>query len=91
MDSSGSVGKDNFITMKAFVKSIINNLDIGPDLTRVGVITYSRYPSIRLHLNEFYNKTEIDNAVDAIPYIAGKLYGLLTHSLIYHFETADYN
>ena len=35
VDSSSSIGKENFETVKNFVTGIVNNFDIGPDLTRV--------------------------------------------------------
>ena len=35
VDSSSSIGKENFETVKNFVTGIVSNFDIGPDLTRV--------------------------------------------------------
>lgn len=72
LDSSGSVGFDNFTVMKGFVKSIIQNLEIGPDQTKVGLITFSRYPSIRIRLGAYADKTSLLSAVDQVPYIPGK-------------------
>ena len=71
LDSSGSVGEDNFKVMKDFVKSVVQNLNIGPDNTKVGVITFSRYPVIRLHLDDYTDKTALLQAIDQVPYIAG--------------------
>ncbi|KAL4227529.1 von Willebrand factor (vWF) type A domain [Mactra antiquata] len=71
LDSSGSVGYDNFTVMKSFVKAVVENLEIAENKTRVGLMTYSRYPFIRINLNDYTNKTELLAAVDKVPYIPG--------------------
>ena len=40
LDESGSIGSVNYQSEKNFVAQVINNLVIGPDANRVGVITY---------------------------------------------------
>ncbi|WAQ98551.1 hypothetical protein MAR_022924 [Mya arenaria] len=40
--------------MKDFVNDVIENLDIGPTKTRIGLITFSRYPILRIALNSGY-------------------------------------
>ena len=51
MDSSGSVEARHFNKMKAFVSSIIRDLDLENDKTRVGVMTYSSSTRLNYHLN----------------------------------------
>ena len=40
LDESGSIGSVNYVNEKNFVVQVIDNLVIGPDANRVGVITY---------------------------------------------------
>ena len=72
LDSSGSVGEQNFTTMKEFVKEVIQKLPIGPDATNVGLITFSKYPVVRITLSDFDTKADLLNAVDSVQYVAGK-------------------
>lgn len=41
IDSSRSVRPHEFETMRKFMIDILNELDIGPNATRVGVVQYS--------------------------------------------------
>uniref|UniRef100_A0A1X7UXZ0 VWFA domain-containing protein n=1 Tax=Amphimedon queenslandica TaxID=400682 RepID=A0A1X7UXZ0_AMPQE len=50
LDASGSVGADNFEIMKNFVANMLSNFTIGPDDTRVGVISFASSPSIVIPL-----------------------------------------
>lgn len=88
LDSSGSVGEDNFKVMKSFMKSIVQNLDIGPDGTKIGLITFSRYPVIRLHLDDYTDKDALMKAIDAVPYIAGKSRWISINSTLTKCDTA---
>ncbi|XP_060583327.1 collagen alpha-1(XII) chain-like [Ruditapes philippinarum] len=80
LDSSGSVGEDNFKIIKTFVKSVVQNLNVGPDNAKVGVITFSRYPVIRLRLDDYTDKDALLKAIDSVPYIPGITE---THSALY--------
>ena len=71
LDSSGSIGSTNFQKMRNFVKTVINDLDIGPKRTQVGVIVFSSTASISFHLNAYANRQSLTAAVDRIPYING--------------------
>ncbi|XP_052797297.1 collagen alpha-4(VI) chain-like [Mya arenaria] len=71
LDSSSSVGEQNFTVMKDFVNDVIENLDIGPSKTRIGLITFSRYPILRIALNSYGDKTLLKAAVDNVPYVQG--------------------
>lgn len=74
LDSSGNIGHTNFEILKTFVKYVIEQFDISENKTRVGLMTYSRYPFIRFALREDMNTSLVLNAVDNIPYIAGNIY-----------------
>lgn len=71
VDSSGSVGDDNFRVVKDFIKNTINIFDIGAQYTRIGVLTFSSTPVLRFPLNMYDNKAAILKAIDGIPYSMG--------------------
>ncbi|XP_053373177.1 collagen alpha-1(XII) chain-like [Mercenaria mercenaria] len=71
IDSSGSIGQTNFGIVKEFVKNVSAALDIGPNKTRVGLMTYSRYPFIRFNIIDTLNKSEVLGDVDNVPYVSG--------------------
>ncbi|KAI8499218.1 biological adhesion [Branchiostoma belcheri] len=45
LDGSGSVGDADFTKTLQFAENVVNAFDIGPDLTRVGVVQYSDTPA----------------------------------------------
>ena len=71
LDSSGSIGSTNFQKMRNFVKTVINDLDIGPRRTQVGVIVFSSTAAISFHLSTYSDSQSLIAAVDRIPYIGG--------------------
>ena len=70
---SSSVGAQNFDLMKSFAKSIVQVLAIGPDKTRVGMITFNRIPFIPIHLDDHTTEKDILAAIDAVQYKSGNL------------------
>ena len=76
LDASGSIGSNNFIRMKSFVKDILTSFEIGPDATHVGVIRYESSASIVIPLGSITNHTQLNNSIDNIVYTAG---GTNTH------------
>ena len=79
LDSSGSLGEYNFRILKQFVVNITSALDIGRNLTQVGAITFNNYPLLRVPIDKYDSKTNLLNAINAIPYYPGKL-RLLHHT-----------
>uniref|UniRef100_A0A3B4B6Y4 VWFA domain-containing protein n=1 Tax=Periophthalmus magnuspinnatus TaxID=409849 RepID=A0A3B4B6Y4_9GOBI len=77
IDSSRSVRPHEFETMRKFMIDILNELDIGPDTTRVGVVQYSS--QVR---SEFSLKTHskmdaiVKNINEIIPLAQGTMTGL---------------
>lgn len=71
LDSSGGIGKDNFAILKRFVESVIEQFDIAASKTRVGLMTFSRYPFIRFGLKDTHNVSQLLTEVRNIPYISG--------------------
>jgi uncharacterized protein YegL len=71
LDSSGSIGSTNFQKMRNFVKTVVNDLDIGPRRTQVGVIVFSSSASVSFHLDTYSDRQSLAAAVDRVPYING--------------------
>jgi len=72
LDSSASLGPDNFNKSKRFVKTILNAFDISPPNTHVSVITYSSNNTIEFDFEKHTNKGELFKALDDIPYRSGR-------------------
>lgn len=66
LDSSGSIGRDNWVRVLDFVRSVIQDLDIGYDATRVGVVTYGNRAEVNFDLKTYTEKNELLDAVSRI-------------------------
>ena len=84
---SSSVGPQNFDIMKSFVQAIVRVLSIGPDETRVGVITFSRYPHIPIHIHDYTNENDLIKAIDRIVYETGSSFKVYSSNakMLKHF------
>ncbi|KAL4226368.1 hypothetical protein ACF0H5_014351 [Mactra antiquata] len=69
LDSSESVGLDNWRQMELFVEDLINDSNI-PD-ARFGLLTYKHNVSLEFHLNTYFDKKALMEAVDNLPYVRG--------------------
>ena len=72
LDNSGSVGHDNYEKTKQFVVSIIEDLNVGEDRTRVAVVTYSDSAKLEFNLDKFNSRREMIPAVEELEYANGK-------------------
>ena len=71
LDSSGSVGSDNYDEVRTFVHTFVSALEIGAKENQVGVIIFGDLPETIFHLNQYWNKEELLQAINGIPYIGG--------------------
>ncbi|XP_062620618.1 coadhesin-like, partial [Saccostrea cucullata] len=69
MDDSGSVGTDNFIKMKSFVKEVVRGLDV--ELFRFSVITFSATVTKKFGFADYVRLSDILSAVDSIAFRSG--------------------
>ncbi|EPQ06122.1 Collagen alpha-6(VI) chain [Myotis brandtii] len=69
VDSSGSIGLDNFIKMKTFMKSLVSKSQIGADRVQVGVVQFSDINKEEFQLNRYISQSEISDAIDRMPHI----------------------
>lgn len=74
LDASGSIGDDNFRKETQFVTNVIASLDIAspsnPNGVQVGLLTFSDNVSIQFQLNNFTDKRQLLEAINA-PYTRG--------------------
>ena len=63
LDTSGSVGKDNFLKQIEFVYKIVNGLNLHVD-SRVSAMTYATTPNMQFYLNEYTMKYAVLNALN---------------------------
>ncbi|KAL7393714.1 hypothetical protein ABVT39_014994 [Epinephelus coioides] len=65
-DSSESISKEGFKTMKEFMKSVIRKTNIGQGKVHVGVMQFSTNFNLEFRLNKYYNADDIANAIDGM-------------------------
>ena len=75
LDSSTTIGQENFDLSKAFVNEIISAMNISEDLTRVSLNRYTHWVDSRFFFNTYFDKEGVMRAVLDTPY-----YGRGTHT-----------
>lgn len=79
LDSSGSIrdtnpadgSYDNWALMLNFVRNLVDQLNIGENETHVAVVSFSQTARTIFHLDTYYDKTLLKNAITNIPYVGG--------------------
>ncbi|XP_069135604.1 cartilage matrix protein-like [Argopecten irradians] len=75
LDESSSIHNvSNFRLELSFVEQVIDYLDVGTDVTRVGVMTFSSTPKIQFYLDSFTTKDKVQEAVSEISWGGGNTY-----------------
>lgn len=69
VDSSGSIGPENYEKMKTFMKNVTAKIQIGPDNTQIGVVQFSGYNKEEFQLNKYFTQKEIFDAIDRMSHI----------------------
>ncbi|XP_075171327.1 collagen alpha-6(VI) chain-like [Anomaloglossus baeobatrachus] len=69
VDSSGSIGADNFIKMKEFMKSLVNKTTVGPNDFQFGIVQFSYDTMEVLQLSKNGTKETIWEAIEKMPYM----------------------
>ncbi|XP_015282167.1 PREDICTED: LOW QUALITY PROTEIN: collagen alpha-6(VI) chain-like [Gekko japonicus] len=63
VDSSGSIGDENFNKMKNFMSHLVNKSHIGLDQVRIGVVQFSDIAKEEFPLNKYSAKSDIIEAI----------------------------
>ncbi len=69
IDSSESVGPDNFNVIKDFVNTLIDRASVSRDTTRVGVVLFSHINDVVVSLGQEATRDEIKFAVRTMTYL----------------------
>ncbi|XP_051519555.1 collagen alpha-1(XXVIII) chain-like [Myxocyprinus asiaticus] len=69
IDSSESVGPENFEVVKDFVNSLIDRISVSREATRVGVVLYSHVEVVVVSLQQLSDQASIKAAVRRMPYL----------------------
>jgi len=92
VDSSRSIcGSDatcpNWRSLLIFVNSIVNQLNIGNDNTRVGFVRYSSvgFTTNSFYLNSHSSRSAVTSAVSGVPYVTG---GSFVGNIVNAFQVA---
>lgn len=71
LDASAGVGRENFDTLKDFVRSLSVQFDINRDVAQVALVAYSRRPSTVFSLDAHESGSAIFGAVGQADYVGG--------------------
>uniref|UniRef100_A0A6J0SRE5 Collagen alpha-1(XXVIII) chain n=1 Tax=Pogona vitticeps TaxID=103695 RepID=A0A6J0SRE5_9SAUR len=74
IDSSESVGPENFDRIKRFVKTVIDAVTVSQATARVGIINFSLRVELVSTLQQFSNKESLKGAIDAMQYLGEGTY-----------------
>ncbi|KAK2903588.1 hypothetical protein Q8A67_008301 [Cirrhinus molitorella] len=74
IDSSESVGPDNFELIKQFVNTLIDQVSVSPEVTRVGVVLYSHMSYDVTSIQQRLSRDEVKAAVSKMDYIGEGTY-----------------
>ncbi|XP_059821945.1 uncharacterized protein col6a3 [Hypanus sabinus] len=88
IDGSAKNGNVNFFYIRALIRKLIDNLDIGRDRVQVGVAQYSDNVKTECYLNSFSTKTELMNHVKGLKLKGGRVVNTgaaLDHARVNHF------
>ncbi|NXA41052.1 COSA1 protein, partial [Eudromia elegans] len=89
IDSSESVGPDNFNIIKTFMKTVVDQVVANHATTRIGIINFSHKVELVSSLKQYTNKEHLKSAVDKMPYLGEGTYtASAIQEAIRLFETA---
>lgn len=74
IDSSESVGPENFDVVKDFVNGLIDGVSVSVEVTRVGVVLYSHINVVVVSLAQLASRDDIKSAVRRMTYLGEGTY-----------------
>lgn len=74
IDSSESVGPENFNIIKDFVNALIDRASVSRDTTRIGVVLYSHVNKVVVRLSQEATRDQIKSLVRSMIYIGEGTY-----------------
>ncbi|KAK1172913.1 collagen alpha-1(XXVIII) chain-like [Acipenser oxyrinchus oxyrinchus] len=74
IDSSESVGPENFDVVKDFVIALIDRVSVSREGTRIGVVQYSHINVVVVNLQQYSNQDDVKAAVRSMTYLGEGTY-----------------
>lgn len=74
IDSSESVGPENFEIIKDFVTRLVDRTTVGRNATRIGLVLYSLDVLLEFNLARYTTKEEVKQAIRKMPYMGEGTY-----------------
>lgn len=74
IDSSESVGPENFEIIKDFVTALVDRVTVGRNATRIGLVLYSLEVKLEFNLVRYMSKQDVKQAIRNIPYMGEGTY-----------------
>nr|KAG5702882.1 hypothetical protein BaRGS_019101 [Batillaria attramentaria] len=71
VDSSSSVGREDFEHLEDFIKDLVVQLPVGQDQVQVGLVQFSGHPSLEFPLNMYSDRLSVLKAVDTLQFMGG--------------------
>ena len=72
IDSSASIGRENYLKQKNFVKEVAKSFGLAPDQSQAAMVLYSSSASVQARFGQYATTEEFAKAVDALPYERGQ-------------------
>ena len=72
VDSSGSIRENRFAMLMDYVRNVTKLLEVSPDRTRVGLVTFSDRATTEFNLNTYSSKEDIMQALHYVQYARGR-------------------
>ncbi|XP_074006679.1 LOW QUALITY PROTEIN: collagen alpha-6(VI) chain-like [Numenius arquata] len=89
LDSSSSIGDENFRKMKNFTRELVNIIYVSADRMQIGVVQFSHEPKEEFKLNTYSTKRDILSAIDGIsPLQSTTLTGEALKFMLKYFEAS---
>uniref|UniRef100_A0A8C7HJZ1 Collagen alpha-1(XXVIII) chain n=1 Tax=Oncorhynchus kisutch TaxID=8019 RepID=A0A8C7HJZ1_ONCKI len=89
IDSSESVGPDNFNVVKDFVNALVDRASVSRETTRVGVVLYSHIDMVVVSLHQQASRDQVKKAVRTMTYLGeGTFTGSAIHQANQVFRAA---
>ncbi|KAK2829965.1 hypothetical protein Q5P01_017896 [Channa striata] len=69
IDSSESVGPENFELVKDFVNTLIDQMTLSQEASQIGVVLYSRVDMVVVSLQQHFSSNDVKAAIRNMPYL----------------------
>ncbi|XP_042314425.1 von Willebrand factor A domain-containing protein 2 [Sceloporus undulatus] len=73
LDSSGSVGRDNFVQLKTFVSSMSSQFVINRDVTQIGLVVFGKRSQTIFGLDRHVTDSSLHEAINQASFVGGSV------------------